>query len=396
MNVEDLARVDVDVLVIGGSLVGASFVLAMRETGLKLALMEAKLPQSTPRFGSWDSRVYAISPGSAEFLRSCGIWAALDQERVTRIEEMRIFGDDTATELDFSAYDAGLGELAFTVENGELHRKAWEALRDAADVEVYAPAACTSLEISADSVEVTLDDGRCVRARLAVGADGADSWLRKQAAIGVRAQPYRQCAVVANFACSKPHQNAAYQWFRADGVLALLPLPGDRVSMVWSTDEDHAQQLLQLDAAALAARVAEPAGPLLGTLQVITPAAAFPLSLQTADHLVQPRIALIGDAAHTVHPLAGQGVNMGFRDARELAGVLKNRGPFDDCGDQYLLRRYERARRQDILALQLTTHGLQRLFAQNSKWVADARNLGLRIVNQQSFLKNLLVQQAVA
>lgn len=201
--------------------------------------------------------------------------------------------------------------------------------------------------------------------------------------------------MVANFTTTLPHHGVATQWFQRDGVLALLPLPGARVSMVWSTATAHAESLLALNHAELAAQVSAAAHGKFGDLQVITPAAAFPLRIQRVQRLVMPRLALIGDAAHNVHPLAGQGVNLGFRDARELAQVLAQRGAQHDCGDLPLLRRYERARREDIATMQFTTDNLQRLFNNDDARLAKLRNFGLRLVNRQSRLKNLLVRHAV-
>jgi ubiquinone biosynthesis UbiH/UbiF/VisC/COQ6 family hydroxylase len=239
-----------------------------------------------------------------------------------------------------------------------------------------------------------LKGGMTLRANLVVGADGADSWVREQAGIKALAHDYEQSGVVANFACALPHHDTAYQWFRTDGVLALLPLPGNRISMVWSTFEKHAQELLALTAGALAQRVSDTCDGVVGALEVITPPMAFALRLQRVEPFVKPRLALVGDAAHNVHPLAGQGVNLGLRDARELAAVLCNRGAQSDCGDHALLRRYERARKEDVLTMQLATDGLQKLFASQAVWLSRARNLGMKVVQSQSIIKNLLVKHA--
>jgi ubiquinone biosynthesis UbiH/UbiF/VisC/COQ6 family hydroxylase len=201
--------------------------------------------------------------------------------------------------------------------------------------------------------------------------------------------------VVANFTTVVPHRGVATQWFQRAGILALLPLPGERVSMVWSTAEEHANQLLQLSAEALTTEVMTASHQKFGAMQLLTPAAAFPLQIQRVQRLVVPRVALIGDAAHNVHPLAGQGVNLGFRDARELARVLTGRGAQSDCGDYPLLRRYERARKEDIATMQYTTDSLQRVFNNDDARLAKLRNLGLRLVNRQPRLKNLLVRHAV-
>jgi 2-polyprenylphenol 6-hydroxylase len=388
-------RHEFDVVIIGGGLVGLSLARALAGSGLTEALIEPQPPALVPADASWDSRVYALSPGSAAFLEGCGAWGHLPPERIGRIETMRVYGDEPGARLEFSAYDAGLRELAFIVENRRLQH----ALREAAlgdELRVYCPAGWTTLEFHDDHVLVRLEDGTELAARLVIGADGAESRVRARAGIAARASDYRQLGVVANFSCEMPHRDVAFQWFMRDGVLALLPLPGSRVSMVWSVAEERGRRLLALSSAALAAEVESASGGALGALQVITPAAGFPLKLQRVTHFTKPRLALVGDAAHNVHPLAGQGVNLGFRDARALAGVLRERGPQADCGDHALLRRYERARREDVLAMQVATDGLQKLFASDAVFLARARNMGLKLVDTQPWLKSFLVHQAVA
>jgi len=385
-----------DVVIVGGGLVGASLALALGTAQLTVAIIEPQVPRPLPADASWDVRVYAVSPGSAAFLETCGVWSRLPPERVSRVEAMQVYGDELTARLDFNAYDSGLRELAFIVENRLLQNALWQQVLDAAHVRVFCPARCASVAWEPAAAALRLEDGTELAARLLVGADGADSWVRNEAGIGAMPAAYGQLGVVANFGAAKPHRGIAYQWFHRDGVLALLPLPGDRVSMVWSTNEGYGRELLGLTSLELAARVEAASQHSLGSLSAITAPAAFPLQRQRVAQFVRPRLALVGDAAHNVHPLAGQGVNLGFRDARALASVLRGRGPQDDCGDFHLLRRYERARREDVLALQLTTDGLQRLFAQERPWVARARNLGLSWVNSQRQLKKLLVRRAVA
>jgi ubiquinone biosynthesis UbiH/UbiF/VisC/COQ6 family hydroxylase len=383
-----------DIAIVGAGLVGASLAAALAPSGLSVTLVEPRAP-ATPT-ETWDNRIYAVSPGSAAFLAAAGAWQAIDAQRTERVETMRIFGDEPSAQLQFSAYEAGLRELAFIVESGRLQSALWQCVSHASHVRMFCAATCEALVQHADFTEVVLEGGVTLRAKLVVGADGAQSWVRGQAGIKVIAHDYAQSAVAANFATAMPHQGTAYQWFRADGVLALLPLPGNRVSMVWSTSDLHAQELLALDAESLAQCVGEASGNALGALDVITPPAAFPLRLQRVEAFVKPRLALVGDAAHNVHPLAGQGVNLGFRDARELAAVLSDRGAQNDCGDIVLLRRYERARKEDVLSMQLATDGLQKLFASQAVWVSRARNLGVRMVESQPLIKNLLVKHAAA
>jgi len=314
---------------------------------------------------------------------------------VARIDAMRIFGDEPGAVLEFDSYDAGLRELAFIVEGGALQEALWAAVGEQG-VRVFCPANWSAIEFGEDYASLRLEDGAQIAARLVVGADGADSRVR--AAAGVAASPtdYHQLGVVANFACGHPHGGVAYQWFMRDGVLALLPLPGDRVSMVWSIAEVRGKELLALEAQALAQEVEAASRGALGALAVITPAQAFPLKLQRVARFVQPRLALAGDAAHNVHPLAGQGLNLGLRDVRALAETLAQRGPWRDCGDTALLRRYERARREDVLAMQLATDGLQKLFNNDVVLASRARNLGLNLVNHAPLIKTFLMHHAVA
>ncbi len=383
-----------DVAIVGAGLVGSSLALALRGTGLSVALIEARAPQPLPADASWDNRIYAISPSSVNFLARLGVWAELPAERMARIEAMAIYGDDGHSRLDFSAYEAGLAQLAYIVESRLLQAALWRALQTANDVTLICPAECAALHIEADGAHLSLRDGRQIAAKLIVAADGGRSWVREQSGIEAHDKDYRQLGVVANFTTELPHQGIAYQWFGRDGVLAYLPLPGNRISIVWSLQEDVAQDLLQLPPAELCERVAQASGMRLGKLELMTLAAAFPLHLITPDHLIKPRIALIGDAAHQVHPLAGQGVNLGFADAKALAAVLAGRGP-RDCGDTLLLRRFERARCEEILAMQLVTDGLHGLFNQPQPVLGWARNAGLALTNRFTWVKRQLVKHAL-
>lgn len=383
-----------DVAIVGAGLVGSSLALALRASGLRVALVEARAPQAVPADESWDKRIYAISPGSAQFLDQLGIWSALDAQRMTRVEAMAIFGDDGQSRLDFDAYAAGLGQLAYILENRMLQAALWQALAAAPQVTLYCPASCAALAIEADVARLSLEDGSEINAQLIVAADGAHSWVRQQAGIKASDKSYQQLGVVANFTTTLPHHGTAFQWFQPEGVLAYLPLPGNRISIVWSLRDDLAQGLLQRAPAELSARVAAAGNMRLGDLELLTPAAAFPLHLIEPETLIQPRIALVGDAAHQVHPLAGQGVNLGFADAQALAAILTERG-LRDCGDVYLLRRYARARREEILAMQLVTDGLQNLFNRSRPMLGWVRNAGLAATNRLTWLKQQLLKQAL-
>jgi len=382
--------VDFDIVVVGGGLAGASLAAALAESRLRLALVERKAPSSPSP--EWDSRVYALTPASTAFLDRVGAWRGFEAGRVTPIYDMRVFGDDGRSRLDFSAYESGVRQLAATVESGRLHHALWQGLERQRNLSLLCPAAPSELFRSADRVEIRLEDGNVVKAKLAVGADGAESWVRRAAGIEVRSGSYAQLGVVANFACASAHRNIAYQWFRRDGVLAYLPLPDRRVSIVWSTPPAQARELLALAPAALCARVSAAGGEALGPLEPLTPPAAFPLSRMFADRIAYGRVALIGDAAHVVHPLAGQGCNLGLGDAHSLAELLREA---PDAGDRLLLRRYERARAEDILALRWVTDGLFRMFGADHRMVAGIRNLGLNLTDSNPAIKTLLARRAM-
>lgn len=386
-----------DIIIVGGGLVGLSLARALAEADLSLALVEPQppAPASASAFTAdgWDNRVYAVSPGSAAFLERCGAWQHLPRDRITRVETMRVYGDAAAS-LEFTAYDAGMGELAWIVEARALQHGLRTALRGQ-DMREYCPASWTELAIEPGAAVLRLDNGTELRAKLVVGADGAESRVRAAAGIAVATREYGQLGVVANFSSERPHRGTAFQWFMRDGVLALLPLPGNRVSMVWSTAQERGRGLLAAPAAQLAAEVEAASRGALGGLELLAPGAAFPLKRQRVTQLTAPRVALVGDAAHNVHPLAGQGVNLGFRDARALAEVLASRGPRHDCGEHALLRRYERARAEDVAAMEFMTDGLQKLFMNDAVWLMKARNLGLDLVDRQPLIKNFLVRHAV-
>ena len=390
------AQQNFDIVIVGGGLAGLSLAVALRTSRLSIAVVEGRAPQ--PPQGDWDARIYAISPANQRFLEEIGIWRHFDLTsgltRITPVHAMEIFGD-TDGRLDFSAYDSGVGELAWIIESALMQGELWETVKRQGNVTLLCPARPQTLDMQADAGRLTLDDGRTLSARLIVAADGADSWTRQAAGIEVAFKPYEQMGVVANLACERPHRNAAFQWFRRDGVLAWLPLPENRISIVWSTSDKHARELLSLPAEEFCQRVAEAGLQRLGEFTQITAPAAFPLRLMRAPHTVAPRLALIGDAAHTIHPLSGHGINLGFQDAQALAAVLAGKPQYVDCGDARLLRGYERARIEEVVALQSATHSLQRLFLPDAPPLAWLRNTGLNLTNALPVLKSTLVRYAL-
>lgn len=389
--------VDVDVAIAGAGLPGMSLAVALAHTGLRVALVDRApiaVPEADP--ATWDARVYAVSPGSARFLHATGAWQALPPDRISAIEAMHVVGDGGAS-LDFSAYDMNERALAWIVEERAL-RAALLPQVVAAGVEVIGEAPFVGLSFTPEAALLALGGAapRELKARLLVGADGVRSWVRTAAGIVAEPRSYGQTAVVANFGCALAHHGIARQWFQADGgVLAWLPLPGRRISIVWSAPEALADELRALPPEALAERVQQAGSDVLGALVPLTPAAAFPLSLLQLPATVAHRLALVGDAAHGIHPLAGQGMNLGFGDAEVLAQVLRERGPVSDPGAPVLLQRFARRRAEPVLAMQAVTDGLARLFGPPTPWLKALRNAGLAAVDRLPVVKRLMAQPAL-
>jgi ubiquinone biosynthesis UbiH/UbiF/VisC/COQ6 family hydroxylase len=390
-------EVEFDVAIAGAGLVGLSLAVALAETGLAVALVDRaplEVANAPPAVEDWDTRIYAISPGSAALLRSLGTWQALPAERVAPVETMRVEGDDGAI-LRFSAHEQGERALAWIVEERAL-REALTAKLRTTRVAVHAPRGLASIGFTADHAELRFDDGGVLAARLIVGADGLRSWVRASAGIVAAPRPYGQTAVVANFSCERAHHGQARQWFCDDGgILAWLPLPGRRVSIVWSAPDALASELKALTPEALANRVAAAGGDTLGAFASLTPAASFPLQYLRLPVVVAHRLALCGDAAHGVHPLAGQGVNLGFGDVEALAAILRERGPVNDAGAPILLDRYARRRAGPVRAMQTVTDTLAHLFGIRTRWARVARNLGMAGLDRLPFAKRLLAEPAL-
>jgi 2-octaprenyl-6-methoxyphenol hydroxylase len=381
------------VVIVGAGLVGAAAALALGRQGLRVALVERQQPQALDE--TWDTRIYAISPASQRFLERFGAWQRMDASRIQPVFRMDVAGD-TSGALRLDAYEAGVSNLAAIVESGRLQHALWQALQAGGNVALYCPAAIDSIERAESRTRLTLADGAVLETELVVGADGAASRIREWAGLGSTLTPYGQSGVVANFECERPHRGTAFQWFFDRDILAWLPLGGkngNQISMVWSTPTAQADELVALDAVALAERVGAAGHDTLGHLRLLTPAAAFPLRLNRVDSIVAPGVALIGDAAHGVHPLSGQGVNLGFGDAEALVDVLAGHRK-SHCGDLRVLQRYARERAEPVQRMQALTHGLHHLFAsEQAGWL---RNTGMAWLNRLPPLKAALVREAMS
>jgi len=389
-----------DICIVGNGAVGKAAALALAQAGLRVALLGMPAPPASAAApDAWDTRVYALNHVARSLLSTVKVWDALDPARISAVEGMAIKGgtDSAAGNLAFDAYNARVDALAWIVEDSNLNQALDAALKFSSNVHLLSGRA-KALRVDADAASLQLESGEAIGAALVVGADGAQSWVRSQCQIGIDYRSYKQRGVVANFACERPHHGVAYQWFtETEGIVALLPLPGQRVSLVWSAPEALALELLNQPLPELAARLTALAGDKLGQLLPLQPelAQAFPLSLLKTHSMVAPRVALVGDAGHVVHPLAGHGMNLGFGDVAALVQVLAERGEHRECGDAGMLARYARARKEEILLMQVMTDGLERLFGFDFGPLRLLRNTGLNLLDKVPVLKRQLMAHAL-
>jgi 2-polyprenylphenol 6-hydroxylase len=387
-----------DICIVGNGAIGKIAALGLAQAGHSVTLLSpAAAPM--PAASGWDVRVYAINQVGQSLLSSVKVWEAMDASRIAAVEAMVVKGDDVRQPgtLAFDAYGAHAGALAWIVEDSNLNQALDAALRFAPNVRSVQGRA-SRLQADAAQATIMLEQGEVLQAALVVGADGAQSWVRNQCEIGLDYRSYGQRAVVTNFECERPHHGVARQWFTAsDGIVALLPLPGQRVSLVWSAPEALAATLLEESLTQLAQRVSAFCNEELGQLTPLQPenVKAFPLALLRPHALVASRVALVGDAAHVVHPLAGHGMNLGFADVAQLLQTIAGREAYRDCGDARVLARYARARKEEVLLMQLATDGLAQLFGADFEPLRIARNLGLNLLNKLPVIKNKLITHAM-
>jgi 2-octaprenylphenol hydroxylase len=393
-------RHDFDLLVVGGGMVGACLAALVaaepRLASWRVAVAEPQAPRP-PVEGEPELRVSALSRASQRILAHAGAWPSIEPHAFP-YSDMVVWDAASRPEardsLRFAAAESGEPDLGSIVENLRVQ---W-ALAESplTRTATWLRAGLESLEFEPDAVRVTLADGRRLSCALVVGADGGASRTRELCGITRAGWAYGQSAVVAHLVSELPHRATAWQRFLPDGPLALLPLDARRVSLVWSTATAEAEALLALDAGEFAARVTEASGRVLGRLELASGRAALPLALWHAREYVRPRLALVGDAAHTIHPLAGQGVNLGLLDVASLVEVLAAavQAGSDPAGLR-TLRRYERWRRSENALMLAATDTINGLFRQKSVAAATSRRLGLAVVANQPLIRRALAQRAL-
>ncbi len=386
---------DVDVAIVGAGPVGCVLALGLARGGIRTALIEARAPRPWSQ-EHMDLRVFALSRASQNTLHRLGAWDRIERTRACAYNAMQVWEAGGRSRIEFRADEVDELNLGHIVEGALVVESLVERVRATPDIAWHCPAALKKLEIGEDIAELSLEDGARISAKLVVGADGARSRVREMAGIQVRESSYEQNAVVAHLRPKKNHGHIARQVFHATGPLALLPLSDGRVSIVWSTRPDHAEKLLALSEPDFSASVSEASEQALGALTLASERASFPLRRLHAHNYVAPRVALAGDAAHVVHPLAGQGMNLGLLDAAALSEVILDaRRENSDVDDYLVLRRYERWRHAENLAMQSAFGGFNQLFGLEGPGARSVRGLGMQLFNQLGPAKRLAIRIAL-
>lgn len=400
-----MKQLSVDIVIVGAGLVGLSAAIALHEAGHEVLIVDRNDPferfQQSQDPSIWDSRIYAISPKNALWLARLGIWKELDKTRITKMQGMALWGDASNEPLNLSANDVNANGLGYIVEAGALMGALLSKL-NALNIPTLFQHTSEYVQTNAKQSVLTLKQDileTTVTAKLLLAADGVQSWVRSQLNFAIKSKAYDHTAVVANFQTTKSHQHIARQWFRMHDdqslhILAWLPLPENRMSIVWSVPPDIADQLMAMDNATFEAAVADAGEHALGDLQLITAPATFPLNLNLVYSPVKETVVLLGDAAHQVHPMAGQGVNLGFRDVVSLVETLNKKHHYQQINDAQLLKQYERERKMDVTKMVVLTDGLYQTFNSQVSLIKKVRHWGFETTKYQ-YLKDLLVKQAI-
>lgn len=386
-----------DVIIVGGGLVGSTLACALGQHGLSIAVVEAKQAPVAWSLNGYDLRVSAITHATKRILTNLQVWQKLPEERVTAFQNMRVWDAQGDGEIDFDSGDVSEATLGYIIENRELLSALRQTLQRLDNVKIVCPAECTALQVDADAAILNLVDGQELTASLLIGADGARSWVREQLQIDLSTWSYHQHAIVTYVETEQVHQATAWQRFLPTGPLAFLPLSDPHwCSIVWTQTPQQAQHLVSLTDQAFQSQLGVAFDWRLGKVLSVGPRVQFPLAMRHAKQYVCQRAALVGDSAHTIHPLAGQGVNLGILDAASLAAsVAEALASQRDIGSERCLRRYERWRKAHNIEMIAAMEVFKRLFCNRSITLGILRNVGLNVVNQFDAFKVLAARHAM-
>ncbi len=386
-----------DVVIGGGGMVGATLALALAQGGLTVTVVDP-MPQAAALDAKFDGRVSALSYSSVRMLDALGVWDELAPHAQPIIDilvtDAPLGGAPSPFSLHFDS--AEIGEpMGYIAENRHIRQALFAALGRAKSVTFVPPASLTALVAGADGIAATLSNGGTINARLAIAADGRDSPMREEMGIRTIAWSYPQTGIVATVEHERPHNGVAYEHFLPSGPFAILPLPGNRSSLVWTEREDAAPAMMKLPDAEFDAEIARRFGSHLGAVKAVGPRWSYPLRFHLARGFVARRFALAGDSAHGIHPIAGQGLNLGFKDAAALAECALDTARLGlDFGGADTLARYERWRRFDSVTLAASTDALNRLFSNDIAPLRLARDFGIGMVDAMGPLRRLFMRHA--
>lgn len=386
----------VDIAIVGGGMVGLALAAALKESDLRVAVIESHIPQAG--LGELpDTRVSALSRSSEMFLKNLGAWQGIMMRRATPYRAMEVWEQDSFARIEFNARQLTQPNLGHIVENRVVQLALFDQVKQQANVSLFMPASCQSLAVGESEAWLTLSNGQSLTAKLVVGADGANSWVRRQVDIPLTHWDYGHSALVANIRTTEAHDFIARQIFTPQGPLAFLPISDPQMSsIVWSTEPSRAERLVAMDEKAFNKALTTEFDSRLGLCEVIGSRHAIPLKARYARDFVRERIALVGDAAHTIHPLAGQGVNLGFLDAASLAQeVLAVWQQGLDIGQQRHLRHYERWRKAEAAKMIAAMQGFKDLFSGSNPAKKLIRGIGMRLAGQLPGVKEEIMQHAL-
>ena len=387
---------NVDVVIVGGGMVGLGLAAALKHSALKVLVVEGQLPD--PQLGEVaDNRVSALSLASQQILRHVGAWDGIEARRLQAYDKMAVWEQDSFGHIDFDAASLRQANLGHIVENRVIQLALLEAIEGASNIQLLTPARAKSLQSGPAGALLLLEDGQAISAKLVVAADGAHSWVRRQADIPLTSWDYGHHALVATVRCAEPHEAVARQIFTPDGPLAFLPLWQENLcSIVWSLPAARAEALCACDDEQFNRQLTAAFDARLGLCKVEGARSAIPLTARYARDFARERLVLVGDAAHTIHPLAGQGVNLGFMDAAELIDELRRlHAQGKDIGQHLYLRRYERSRKHSAALMLAGMQGFREMFSGSHPAKKFLRDMGLKLADSLPGVKPQLIRQAM-
>lgn len=382
-----------DVVIIGAGMVGLTMALALVEKGFKVSVIDAKTIKENSGDQAYDLRVSAITPASAMLFKNLQVWDKIKQARYSPFQHMFVYDDKGS--ISFNADDTQRNELGWIIENSVIQTVLYEALKSKA--QILMPANIEHINVNETGAEILIAGHEPIKCQLLIAADGANSWVRQHLNINLKSWQYEQNAIVANVRCSKGHQDTAWQHFLQTGPLAFLPLnEANLCSIVWSCETAVAEQLMQERDDSFALQLTQYLGEHVGQISLASQRISFPLMMRHIHQYVQPSLAFIGDAAHTIHPLAGQGANLGLYDVARLVDVLEAaKKKQQNIGSYAVLRKYERERKAHVSSMIMLMEGFKQLFSNDNRMLSMLRNQGLSTVNKLPPIKNKLIKQAM-